>query len=144
MDIYYPNGSSDSKILALKFENKVDKYVKNKNYANSKNSRYQVLNTAKSQRTPSILWEVAFMNSVEGRKKLKNPKLMDKYSDLLCQSIVDYFEDKGEKSYYTVKKGDSLGKIAEKYGTTVNQLKETNNLSGTNINVGQLLEIPSK
>lgn len=144
MDIFYPSGSADSKILAAKFEKEMDAYAKNKDYANSKKSGYQVLNTAKSRKTPSILWEVAFMNSVDGRKKLKNPRLMDKYSDILCQSVVEYFGEKGKKSYYTVKRGDSLGKIAEKYGVTIAELKATNDISGTNIDVGQLLEIPSK
>ena len=69
---------------------------------------------------------------------------MDKYSDILCQSVVEYFGEKGKKSYYTVKRGDSLGKIAEKYGVTIAELKATNDISGTNIDVGQLLEIPSK
>ena len=40
---------------------------------------------------------------------------------------------------YTVKSGDALSKIAEKYGVTVNQIKQWNNLSSNNIRVGQKL-----
>ena len=45
---------------------------------------------------------------------------------------------------YTVKSGDALSKIAEKYGVTVNQLKQWNNLSSNNIRVGQKLIVSMK
>ena len=42
--------------------------------------------------------------------------------------------------YYTVQSGDSLSKIASKYGTTVNQLCQWNNIANANyIQVGQKL-----
>lgn len=45
-------------------------------------------------------------------------------------------------SYYTVKSGDNLTKIAKKYGTTVNQLVSLNNLKNPNlIYPGQKLRI---
>jgi len=40
---------------------------------------------------------------------------------------------------YTVKPGDSLYSIAKKYNTTVNRLKELNNLSSNLLNIGQIL-----
>ena len=42
---------------------------------------------------------------------------------------------------YTVKKGDSLYKIARKYRTTVSALKKINNLSSNNIRVGMKLKV---
>lgn len=42
---------------------------------------------------------------------------------------------------YTVKKGDTLGKIAERHGCTVAQLKQWNGLSSNNIQVGQKLKV---
>lgn len=47
----------------------------------------------------------------------------------------------GKKTTHKVKRGESLGKIAEKYGVTVDNLKEWNNLSGSGINVGQTLTV---
>ena len=42
---------------------------------------------------------------------------------------------------HVVQKGDVLGKIAERYGCTVSQLKAWNNLSSNNIQVGQKLKV---
>lgn len=47
------------------------------------------------------------------------------------------------ENIYTVQKGDSLWAIANKYGTTVNNLKKANNLSTNNLSIGQTLIIPS-
>lgn len=44
---------------------------------------------------------------------------------------------------YVVKKGDSLWLIANKYDTTVEKIKSTNNLSSNNLSIGQMLIIPS-
>ena len=44
-------------------------------------------------------------------------------------------------STYIVKQGDVLGKIAERHGCTVSQLKTWNNLSSSNIRVGQKLKV---
>ena len=38
--------------------------------------------------------------------------------------------------------GDYLGRIANNYGTSVNELRRINNLSGSNIIVGQKLKYP--
>lgn len=43
---------------------------------------------------------------------------------------------------YTVKKGDSLYKIAQKYNTTVDAIVKLNNLPNTNLSIGQVLRIP--
>ena len=43
---------------------------------------------------------------------------------------------------YTVKKGDSLYSIAQKYNTTVKAIQDLNYLKSTNLSVGQVLRIP--
>lgn len=43
---------------------------------------------------------------------------------------------------YTVKSGDTLWKIANQYGVTINDIKNYNNLSSDVINVGQNIQIP--
>ena len=49
----------------------------------------------------------------------------------------------GNNTTYTVKSGDSLYKIAQRYNTTVNAIKRLNGLSSDNLSVGQQLLIPS-
>ena len=44
---------------------------------------------------------------------------------------------------YTVKKGDNLYGIANKYNISVSQIKSLNNLSTNNLSIGQILKIPS-
>ncbi len=46
-----------------------------------------------------------------------------------------------ERIAYKVKSGDYLGRIASRYGVTVKQLQQWNNLRGTNLRVGQTLYI---
>ena len=48
-----------------------------------------------------------------------------------------------ESNTYTVKAGDSLWNIAGRYGTTVNELKVLNNLATNNLQIGQVLRVPS-
>ena len=43
--------------------------------------------------------------------------------------------------YYTVRRGDSLSKIAVKFGTTVSALKKRNNLKSDRIREGQRLRV---
>ncbi|MCZ4223030.1 LysM peptidoglycan-binding domain-containing protein [Pedobacter rhodius] len=44
---------------------------------------------------------------------------------------------------HAVQPKEFLGKIAEKYGTTVEEIKKVNNLSGNNLRIGQKLKIPA-
>lgn len=45
---------------------------------------------------------------------------------------------------YTVRKGDTLSKIANKHGVTIQQLRDANGIKGDNIREGQSLTIPAK
>ena len=45
---------------------------------------------------------------------------------------------------YTVKKGDSLYKIAQKYNTSVSTIMNLNNLKTNNLSIGQTLKIPTQ
>ncbi len=45
---------------------------------------------------------------------------------------------------HTVQKKENLNMLAEKYGTTVNEIKRVNNMKSINLQIGQLLKIPAK
>ena len=44
---------------------------------------------------------------------------------------------------YTIQKGDSLYQIAKRYNTTVDELKNINNLTSTLLSIGQQLKVPT-
>ena len=67
---------------------------------------------------------------------LNKPKEIEPKDDL--ENIPDF---DGEPVVYTVKSGDVLGIIAERYKVSVAELQSWNNLRGTRIDIGQKLSI---
>ena len=98
-------------------------------------------------KTEPILVEYGFLDSPnDDVNQLKN-NVLD-YAEAVVRAVAEYANvpytpPKGENTY-TVKKGDSLYVIANKYGITVDELKAANNLSSNLLNVGQILKIPKK
>ena len=66
------------------------------------------------------------------------------YSDKKVDRKSDKTETPGKKKQKThkVKKGETLGQIAEKYGVGLSKLKKANGIKGNNIQIGQFLKIP--
>ena len=58
--------------------------------------------------------------------------------------FYDVYYSKKRNESYVVQKGDSLYKIAQKYGVTVEELVETNKLESTVIYPNQVIVIPIK
>jgi len=71
----------------------------------------------------------------EQRRKLR--KMLD---ELSTEQIFDP-ESNPRVSYYTIKPGDSLSKIAAKYNITWQLIQKLNGLTGTNIRVGEKLKV---
>lgn len=70
-----------------------EKYIKTQDYAEVKEAGYIVLKRAENhQNIPSVLWEVAFMNSKKGRERMSSPTIMNSYSDIMAQSVEEYFK----------------------------------------------------
>lgn len=69
-----------------------------------------------------------------------------KYAEAVVNAILEYknIAVPGTSDYYIVKSGDSLWSIAKKYGITVNELKNANNLTTNTLSIGQRLKIPVK
>lgn len=67
-------------------------------------------------------------------------KNYEKTIDIIVDTIVKYLTT---GKIYTVTKGDSLYKIAQKYHTTIDELKKLNNLSSSNLTIGMKLKIPT-
>ncbi len=58
--------------------------------------------------------------------------------------IVKKTSYKKEYTLYTVKKGDTLYKVAKKFKVSINEIKRINNLKNTTIYEGQILKIPNE
>ena len=58
------------------------------------------------------------------------------------QLILVEPENQVEYDIYTVKKGDSLWSISQKYNITVNELIKLNNLDNTTLQISQTLKVP--
>ncbi len=96
----------------------------------------------------SLLVEYGFIDNSADQQKLKN-NLTD-YVEGVVKAIADYggyeYTPPGmneSKNTYTVVKGDTLSSIANKFNTTVRELKELNRLNSDIIQVGQVLLIPT-
>ena len=94
----------------------------------------------------AVIVEYGFIDSPEDdvEQIKRNYK---EYAEAVVRAVADY---KGIKytaplgsDYYTVKKGDTLWDIANKYGTTVGKLKSLNNLKSNVLQVGQTLKVSS-
>lgn len=86
------------------------------------------------------------INNINEATNIKNE--WEDYAEAVVKSLanytnVPYYKEGESQEIYTVKKGDSLWKIANKYNTTVEKLKSVNNLKTNTLSVGQKLVIPS-
>ncbi len=88
------------------------------------------------------LWLIAqrYGTTVQALKNL-NGLTSDRLS---IGQILKIPASQGTSSFpYTVQAGDSLWIIAQRYGTTVEDIKKLNGLTGNMLNIGQVLQIPS-
>ncbi len=110
------------------FENRVthtDTYTFNKNtYTQSR--RY----------APSRRYAAA--KSATGTKSSTGVSASGRHSSKAAKSSK---RDKSQRSTYKVRKGDSLGKIAARNGTTVAQIKKLNGIKGNNVQSGKVLRV---
>ena len=87
-----------------------------------------------------------FNTSVDDIKKLNNLTTNSlKIGEILKIPTATQEEPPSTDNFitYTVVKGDSLYSIAKKYNTTVDAIKDLNNLSSNLLNIGQTLKIPT-
>ena len=94
----------------------------------------------------TIIVNYGNINNINEATNIKNE--WEDYAEAVVKSLanytnVPYYKEGESQEIYTVKKGDSLWKIANKYNTTVEKLKSANNLKTNILSVGQKLVIPS-
>ena len=147
IDYGYIDNTSDANFLKNNYEKLAEAVVKSiANYAGVSYSPanmegYYIVKKGDS------LWSIASKNNttVDNIKKLNNLSSNNlSVGQVLKLSYDAKKEDIKESNIYTVKKGDSLWLIANKYGTTVDELKSANNLKSTTLSIGQTLIVPEK
>ena len=77
--------------------------------------------------------------SIDAIKKLNN---LTNNTLLIGQVLKIPVSEKEDYINYTVKSGDTLYSIASRYNTTVNKIKDLNNLKSNIIVIGDVLKIP--
>lgn len=104
----------------------------------NKDYYYMLRNTPN---TEALIVEYGFLDNANDANKLKNN--YKKYAEAVVKAVTEYAGYKyvplAGSDYYVVKKGDTLWSIARAYGLTVERLKSLNNLTGTNLTIGDSL-----
>ena len=92
------------------------------------------------------LWSIAKKNNVSVNE-LKEANGLTSNALSIGQVLKipkEIEEPEVDTNTYIVKKGDSLYKIAQNNNTTVSELIELNNLTSTNLSIGQRLKLPTQ
>lgn len=87
----------------------------------------------------TIIVRYGYVDNKNDAELLKNDYL--KMADAVADAILNYIGVITE-DVYIVKSGDTLYGIANKFNTTVNDIKQLNNLTTNNLSIGQSLKIP--
>jgi len=106
----------------------------------------------KSPDIPSVLVETGFLSNPVEEQNLRNPFYQQKIARALYQGIMDYFSQNppegtliatsARPQRYIVTRGDSMASIAQRFSTSVENLKKFNDLHSSVVSLGQVLLIP--
>ena len=112
---------------------------------NPKKDYYYIMRDTPNATT--LLIEYGFIDNPKDQIKLQNN--LTNYVEGVVKAVSEYIgipytmpntDIVGD--VYTVKTGDTLYAIARKFNTTVNELINLNNLSNTNLSIGQMIKLP--
>lgn len=141
------NSDSFSRKIANELENSgrdVRKYYQRRYPSDSSKDYYFIHRNTGN--TEAVIVEYGFLDNTTDAELLK--KYWKDYAEAVVKAVASYvgvpYSFTGEminENYYIVKKGDSLWSISNKYGLSVDELKDLNNLSSNNLSVGQKLLI---
>lgn len=121
--------------LAKRGQN-IRKFYQKRSSSNASKDYYYILRDTPN--IESVIVEYGFLDNISDANQLKNN--YKDYALAVVEAVLDYKGIiKSDTNYYVVKKGDTLYSIAKKYGTTVDKLKDLNNLSSNNLSIGQKL-----
>ncbi|CAD5249264.1 N-acetylmuramoyl-L-alanine amidase [Alteromonas sp. 38] len=102
---------------------------------------------------PSILVEVGFISNPQEEKNLNWGKHREKLAKAMFTAAKRYFKqvppdgtlwalERADSRTHTVRSGESLSLLAQRYNVNVSRLKAANNLNSDVVRIGQILTIP--
>lgn len=112
----------------------------------------------KSPDIPSILVEAGFISNPREERNLQSASYQGKLAHAIWNGISSYFNEtpppgtllawnkrhgSTATASYQIRRGDTLSGLARRNATTVNRIKELNNLSSDEVVIGQTIRIPT-
>lgn len=102
----------------------------------------------KSPDIPSILVETAFLSNPKEERRLRKRSHQRKLAKAMVTGVRGYFRQNAPPGTrlaarsHVIARGDTLGRIAGIYGVSLKDLRKVNAIKGSDIKVGQVLQIP--
>lgn len=160
LDMSSTNSRSEGNLLAQEILHQLSAFTHVRKSQPIKDS----LAVLKAPDIPSILIETGYLSNRYEEIQLNQPNYQKQIAYRIYLGIKSYYEkypaqklrsrqesyartknmtkNGGTAKSVTVKKGESLGLIAKRYGTTIAQLKKINSLKSDTVHVGQVLYLP--
>jgi len=155
LDMSMTASRKDSREVAKKIHKNIGKFAK-MHKPSVEHAGFLVL---KSPDIPSILVETGFISNPQEERALKTAAYRKKMARAVFEGIKEHFINKppafteiyrkkhgdglAKRVQYHVVSGDSLSKIAVRYGVKLASLKAVNNMKNDKIRIGQKLQIPT-
>lgn len=134
---------ADNILDELANEGQVIRRSYQKTLSGNPNKDYYFILRNTSNTTP-VLIEYGFISNKEDINRVKANA--ENYVEAVVRAVIKTYgintNNNITENTYTVKSGDSLWNIANKYGISVNDLKSLNNLSNNMLSIGQTLVVP--
>jgi len=105
---------------------------------------------------PSVLIETDFISNPSRARRLRDKSFQESFSRHITRAITAFFREystlqqrpsqpvRGPSSYHVVRRGDTLSRLAARYGTSVAALRRLNNMGTRSVlQVGRKLKLPA-
>ncbi|WP_200832464.1 N-acetylmuramoyl-L-alanine amidase, partial [Candidatus Halocynthiibacter alkanivorans] len=155
LDMSMTASRKDSREVAKKIHQNINKFAK-MHKPSVERAGFLVL---KSPDIPSILIETGFISNPQEERALKTTAYRKKMARAIFKGIKEHFINKPpafteiyrqkhgdgltKRVQYQVVSGDSLSRIAHRYGVKLASLKSLNKMKNDRIRIGQKLQIPT-
>lgn len=111
----------------------------------------------KSPDVPSILVELNYISNPAEEKKLTNKAQQVRLAEAITTGVRNYFyknppvdsriamdtrRSPTRSVRHVIERGDTLSELAERYNVSMSAIRSANKISGSNIRIGQTLQIP--